>query len=69
MTSDDTTRTYSYDHAVGIDGKPVSGTTTPELGTLTTGPVASPKHRSGYHYDDAGNLIARTDDGKPRRCR
>ncbi|MGW7409720.1 polymorphic toxin-type HINT domain-containing protein [Streptomyces sp. NPDC054833] len=77
-TTDDTTRTYSYDQA----GNPTAVTTTNggndqpdqaraytwnslgKLDTLTTGPTASPKHRSGYHYDDAGNLIARTDDGK-----
>ncbi|MFJ3235676.1 polymorphic toxin-type HINT domain-containing protein [Streptomyces sp. NPDC086787] len=77
-TTSGTTRTYSYDQAGNPTtiATTTDGTAQPDqdqayawnslgkLDTLTTGPTESPKHRSGYHYDDAGNLIARTDDGK-----
>lgn len=77
-TTGGTTRTYSYDQAgnptavaTATDGddqpdqaQAYTWNSLGKLDTLTTGPTASPQHRAGYHYDDAGSLIARTDDGK-----
>ena len=78
VNSGNTTQTYSYDQAGNPTTLTTTtgGTNQPDqaqaytwnslgkLATLTAGPAASPKHTAGYHYDDSGNLIARTDDGK-----
>lgn len=78
VSTGDTTQTYSYDQAgnptaltTTADGsdqpdqaQAFTWNSLGKLATLDVGPAASPKHTTGYHYDDAGNLVAREDDGK-----